>query len=192
MSNEYDLHGHAEMRQKEFMDKHKLGSIKSRAEKSIKGPKHLDDDKKIDNPDYKESDIYHKAQAHSKIINNEVRDKLHKGYSEMAKSNHEELKHHLLSTYIKGNAEHSLPYTKVHGTGGNDKPASAAASDPSDNDTYHKIRNAKKLSFHKGGEANINVHAHETDHPDDKGKKVFSLQVKHNNGPLTNLKIGAV
>ena len=109
----------------------------------------------------------------------------------MTKSHPEELKHHILHTYIKGNSEHSLPYVKVHGQGGHDKKAKATVSDPSDNDTYHKIRNSHHLSFHKGGEANINVHAHEHEH-DTKGTKVFSLQAKHNNGPLTNMKIGAV
>ena len=80
-----------------------------------------------------------------------------------------------------------MPYVKVHGQGGGDKPAKAHASDPSDNDVYHKIRNAHHYSFHKGGEANINIHAHESE-KDKTGTKVFSIQAKHNNGPLTNMK----
>lgn len=189
--SDYDIHGHVEKRHLEFMTKHNLGTNKAAAVRSIKGPKHLDAEKKVENPGYKSSELYKKAGEHAKQINGEVRDKLHKGYSEMAKSHPEELKHHILHTYIKGNSEHSLPYVKVHGSGGHDKKAKATASDPSDNDTYHKIRNSHHLSFHKGGEANINVHAHEHEH-DTKGTKVFSLQAKHNNGPLTNMKIGAV
>jgi hypothetical protein len=73
---------------------------------------------------------------------------------------------------------------KTHGQGGGNKPAKAHTEDPSDNDMYHSIAGAKKIEFHKGGEGNINVHAD--------GKKVMSLQVKHNNGPLTSLKVGAV
>ena len=192
--NEYDIHGHVAMRHQEFMDKHKLGTNKSAAIRKIKGPKHLDDDKKISNPDYKTSRVYHKGVEHSKQINTEVRDKLHKGYSEMAKSHHEELKHHLLHTYIKGNTKHSLPYVKVHGQGGYDhesdthKPVHAHATDPSDNEMYHKIRNAHHLSFHKSGQGNITVKTHEHEH-DEHGKKAMSLQVKHSNGPLTNVSV---
>ena len=185
--SEYDIHGHVEKRHKEFMEKHGLGSNKAAAVRKIKGPKHLDAEKKVENPDYKNSELYHAASDHARKINNEVRDKLHKGYSTMAKSHHEELKHHILSTYIKGNSKHALPYVKVHGQGGGDKPAKAHASDPSDNDVYHKIRNAHHFSFHKGGEANINIHAHESE-KDKTGTKVFSIQAKHNNGPLTNMK----
>jgi hypothetical protein len=188
--SEYDIHSHVHNRHLEFMTKHKLGTNKAAAVRAIKGPKHLDNEKKVENPEYKKSDLYKKAGEHARKINGEVRDKLHKGYSTMAQSHPEELKHHILHTYIKGNSEHSLPYVKVHGSGGNDKKAKATVSDPSDNETYHKIRNAHHLSFHKGGEANINVHAHESEH-DKKGTKVFSLQAKHNNGPLTNMKIGA-
>lgn len=189
--SDYDIHGHVAKRHQEFMTRHGLGTNKAAAVRAIKGPKYLDAAGKKENPGYKNSELYHKASAHAKIINNEVRDKLHAGYSAMAKSHHEELKHHLLSTYIKGNSEHSLPYVKVHGSGGGDKKSQATVSDPSDNDTYHRIRNAHHFSLHKGGEGNINVHVHE--HANDtKGKKVFSLQAKHNNGPLTNMKIGAV
>ena len=185
--SEYDIYSHTEKRHLEFMKKHGLGTNKAAAVRKIKGPKHLDADKKVENPGYKNSELYHAASDHARKVNNEVRDKLHKGYSKMAKSHHEELKHHLLSTYIKGNSEHALPYVKVHGQGGHDKKAKATVSDPSDNDTYHKIRNAHHYSFHKGGEANINVHAHEHEH-DTKGSKVFTIQAKHNNGPLTNMK----
>ena len=110
----------------------------------------------------------------------------------MAKSHHEELKHHLLHTYIKGNTKHSLPYVKVHGQGGYDhesdthKPVHAHATDPSDNEMYHKIRNAHHLSFHKSGQGNITVKTHEHD---EHGKKAMSLQVKHSNGPLTNVSV---
>lgn len=186
--SEYDIHGHTEKRHKEFMKKHGLGTNKAAAVRAIKGPKHLDADKKVENPDYKTSDLYHEAGQHARTINREMRDRLHKGYSEMAKkSKHEELRHHLLSTYVKGNSKHALPFVKVHGQGGGDKPAKAHVSNPSDNDVYHKIRSAHHFSFHKGGEANTNVHTHENEN-DKKGTKVFSIQTKHNNGPLTNMK----
>lgn len=189
--SEYDLHGHAEKRHQEFMKKHNLGKTKSAAAKAVAGEKYIGDPKEKNlHPEYRNNELYHKASEHARQVNKEVRDKLHKGYSEMAKSHHEELKHHLLHTYVKGNSEHALPYVKVHGSGGGHKPAHATATDPSDNETYHHIRNAHHFSFHKGGEGNINVHAHEHEH-DTKGKRVFGLQVKHNNGPLTNLKIGA-
>jgi hypothetical protein len=185
MSNTF--HGHVEQRHKEFMEKHGLGTNKAAAVRKIKGPKHLDVEKKIENPDYKSSDLYHAASEHARKINGEVRDKIHKLYSNAAKTHHEELKHHLLNTYIKGNSKQALPFVKVHGQGGGDKPAKAHVSDPSDNDTYHKIRNAHHFSFHKGGESIVNVHAHEDEH-DEKGTKVLSIQSKHNNGPLTNMK----
>jgi len=185
--SEYDIHGHTEQRHLEFMKKHGLGTNKAAAVRAIKGPKHLDAHGKVENPDYKNSDLYHAASEHARKINNEVRDKLHKGYSKMAQSHHEELKQHLLNTYIKGNSKHALPYVKVHGQGGGEKAAKAHVSNPSDNETYHKIRNAHHFSFHKGGEANISVHAHEHEN-DTKGTKVFTIQAKHNNGPLTNMK----
>lgn len=185
--SEYDIHAHADMRHQEFMKKHKLGTVKSRAAKHVAGEKELHPGHT--SPSYRNNPLYHKASEHATQVNREVRDKLHKGYSEMAKSHHEELKHHLLSTYVKGNSEHSLPYVKIHGTGGGHKAASAHATDPSDNDVYHHIRSAKKFSFHKGGEGNINIHTHDSEHGP--GKRVFGLQVKHNNGPLTNIKINA-
>lgn len=188
--SEYDIHSHTEKRHLEFMKKHGLGTNKAAAVRTIKGPKHLDAEKKVENPDYKNGELYHAASVHARKINNEVRDKLHKGFSKMAQTHHEHLKNHLLSTYIKGNSKHALPFVKVHGQGGGDKPAKAHVSNPSDNDTYHKIRNAHHFSIHKGGESNINVHAHEHEH-DTKGTKVLTLQAKHNNGPLTNMKIGA-
>ena len=187
--HEYDIHGHVEKRHREFMKANKLGDVKSKAAESVAGSKYLKNGK--DNPSYRNNPLYKKASEHATQINTEVRDKLHKGYNEMAKNKHEDLKHHILSTYIKGNSEHALPYIKVTGSGGGDKKAKAVASDPSDNETYHKIKNAKRFSFHKGGNGYIHVHAHATDHPNDKGEKVFGLQVKHNNGPLTNMKIGA-
>jgi hypothetical protein len=187
--SDYNIHSHAEKRHLEFMTKHNLGTNKAAAVRAIKGPKHLDKEKTVENPHYKSSDVYHEAGAHARTVNKEVRDKLHKGYHEMSKKHPEELKHHILSTYIKGNAEHALPYAKVHGSGGHNKPAHATATDPSDNEMYHKIRNAHHLSFHKGGDSLIHVHAHESEKS--KGHRVFGLQVKHNNGPLTNIKIGA-
>ena len=185
--SDYDIHGHAEKRHQEFMKKHNLGTVKSKAAKLVAGEKK--DEHGNDNPGYRNNEMYHIASEHARKVNKEVRDKLHKGYSKMAETHHEELKHHLMHTYIKGNSEHALPYVKVHGTGGHDKPAHAEATDPSDNETYHTLHNAKKLSFHKGGESLIHVHAHE--HPNKPGKRIFGLQVKHNSGPLTSIKIGA-
>ena len=187
MSN-YDIHSHVEKRQQEFINKHKLSSVRTTAQKQIKGEKFLDKEKKQKNPHYKTSDLYHKASEHARKVNNEVRDKLHEGYSKMSHSHPEELKHHILSTFVKGSHEHALPYVKVHGSGGHDKPATAHATDPSDNEMYHKIRNAHHLSFHKSGQGNITVKTHEHEH-DEHGKKAMSLQVKHVNGPLTGVSV---
>ena len=187
-TSEYDIHAHVTKRHQEFMNKHNLGTNKAAAIRVIKGPKHLDSAGKVESPHYKSSDVYHEGVIHSKKINNEVRDKLHKGYSKMANSHPEELKHHLLHTYVKGNSQHALPYVKIHGSGGHDKPAHAHATDPSDNEMYHKIRNAHHISFHKSGEGNVTVKTHE--HEGDKqGSKAMSLQVKHVNGPLTGVSI---
>jgi len=189
--SEYDIHGHAAQRHKEFQEKHGLEKVKSKAAAQVAGQKYIGNPKdKKRHPEYRNNPLYHEAQKHASQINNEVRDKLHKGYSHMAKTHHEELKHHILHTYIKGNSEHALPYVKVHGSGGHDKPAHAHATDPSDNETYHQIKNAHHLSFHKAGNDGMAVHTHE--HKNDKsGKKAFRIQVKHNNGPLTNLSINA-
>jgi hypothetical protein len=65
--------------------------------------------------------------------------------------------------------------------GGHEKAASAYTEDPGDNETYHSIRNAKNIEFKKGGGTGIDVHAD--------GRKVMALQVKHNNGPFTSMKV---
>ena len=175
----HDLLGHAEKRHQEFMKKNGLGTNTSAAAKAVAGEKK--DAAGNDNPEYRNNELYHKASEHARKVNTEIRDKLHEGYSQMSQK---DLKNHLLKTYIKGNTAHALPYVKTHGTGGDGKkPAAAHTEDPSDNDMYHKIKKAKKIELHKAGEGQINVHAD--------GHRVFGLQVKHNNGPLTNMKIGA-
>lgn len=177
--------------QGEFMKTHKLGTNSAAAIRTIKGPKHLDDDKKVKNPAYKTSPLYHKAQKHTEEIHRAVRDNLHSGYSRVAASHHDEFKEHLLSTYIKGKSEHALPYVKVTGTGGNNKPANAHITDPSDNDTYHKIKNAKKFSLHPSGAGTLHINSHDSHDENDKGHRVMSLQVKHGNGPLTPITVNA-
>lgn len=160
----------ASARQKEFMDHFGLHSKMSKANEQIKGEKGTEE--------YRNNPLYSQAMKHASGVNTEVRDVLHKHYSNMS---HEDVKKHLLSTYIKANEDHTLPYVKVHGTGGGKKESSAHTEDPSDNEVYHNIRNAKHIEFKKGGGSLIHVHAD--------GKRVFGIQVKHNNGPLTSLKI---
>jgi hypothetical protein len=157
-------------RQKEFMEKFKLSPKLTHAESEIKGEKGTEE--------YRNNPLYHEAMKHAAGVNTEIRDTLHDHYSNM---DQDEVKHHLLKTYIKANAEHTLPYVKTHGTGGDKKEASAHTEDPSDNEVYHQLRNAKHIEFKKGGGSLIHVHAD--------GKRVFGIQVKHNNGPLTPLKI---
>ena len=112
-------------------------------------------------------------------INTSVRDKLHQKYSSM-KSDH--LKNHFLKTFIKASTSHALPYVKIHGTGGYDKEATAHTEDPSDNEMYHALRDAKKVHVEKSsGSSTMSVHAD--------GKRMFGIQIKHNNGPLTSMKI---
>jgi hypothetical protein len=92
-----------------------------------------------------------------------------------------DLKEHMLKTYVKASTSHALPYVKTHGTGGYDKQASAHTEDPSDNETYHALRDAKKVHVEKSAGSLMSVHAD--------GKRMFGIQIKHNNGPLTPIKI---
>jgi hypothetical protein len=92
-----------------------------------------------------------------------------------------DLKEHMLKTYVKASTSHALPYVKTHGTGGHEKEASAHTEDPSDNETYHALKDAKRVHVEKSAGSLISVHAD--------GKRMFGIQVKHNNGPLTPIKI---
>lgn len=168
-----DLAGIATKRQTEFKKSMGLPSKNAEAQRIIKGQK--------DTVQYRNNPQYDKAMKHATDIHREVRDTLHHHLSNLS---NDEAKDHLLKTYIKASHSHAIPYVKTHGQGGGNKVAKAHTEDPSDNDMYHGIRNAKKIEFHKGGEGNINVHAD--------GRKLMTLQVKHNNGPLTSLKVGAV
>lgn len=172
-----DIEGHHKKRWNEFMKKNNLSGSFAQIEKTVKGKKYLDDSKKIRNPKYRDNPLFHKASEHRQIIDNEVRDKLH---SHMSKMEHNDVKKHLLSTYVKASTNHALPYVKTHGTGGHEKEASAHTEDPSDNEMYHKIKKSKRIHFQKSGSGNISVHAD--------GQKVFNIQVKHNNGPFTSMK----
>jgi len=180
----HDLTGHVQREQEKFMKTNKMVSKnRSAAAKEIAGEKKDKSGEKSEL--YRNSALYHKGLEHARKLNKQVRDKLHEGYSMMG---HQELKEHLMKTYIKGNSEHALPYVKTHGTGGGDskKMASAHTTDPSDNDMYHHIKNAKKIHLEKSGDSGINVH---TEDKDGNKRKAFGIQVKHGNGPLTNLAI---
>jgi hypothetical protein len=199
----HDLLGHANAEHEKFMKKHGLGDPKlnkngvkvynkAKASSQVAGEKYLDEKKKIKNPQYRNNINYNVAKDNAKKINSEIRDKLHEGYSQMK---HEDLKKHLLNTYIKGNDAHALPYLKVTGTGGGSskKPASAHSTDPSDNDLYHQIKNAHGFHLEKGkgkddeeGGSGMTVH---TIDKDGNKKRAFRIQVKHGNGPLTSVKI---
>jgi len=180
----HDLSGHVQREQEKFMKNNKMSS-KSRAAaaKEIAGEKK--DAQGNDSPLYRKSALYEKGLEHARRINKQVRDKIHEGYHMMS---HDELKNHLMKTFIKGNSEQALPYVKTHGTGGGDskKKASAHTSDPSDNDMYHQLKNAKKIHIEKSGDAGMTAHA-EDEHGNK--KRLFGIQVKHGNGPLTNVKV---
>ena len=95
--SEYDINAHVNKRHNEFIQKHNLDKVKSKAAKQVAGTKYSNDKTKDIHPEYRNNELYHKASEHAREINSEVRDKLHKGYSKMAKSHPEELKHHLLN-----------------------------------------------------------------------------------------------
>lgn len=154
----------------EFAKKNKLSSVSAQAKKSVTGEKGTDK--------YRNNALYDKAMVHAAKINNETRDKLHEHYSNM---DVDTAKGHLINTYIKASNSNALPYVKTHGMGGHEKAASAYTEDPSDNETYHKLKQAKKIEFKKAAGTGIDVHAD--------GQKVMALQVKHNNGPFTPMKV---
>jgi len=165
-----DLESDIKKHQSDFVKKKKLPTVMKQAAAKVAGVK--------DTPTYRNNPAYKEALEHATMINTKVRDKLHQHYSTM-KSN--DLKEHMLKTYIKASTSHALPYVKTHGTGGYDKQASAHTEDPSDNETYHALRDAKKVHVEKSAGSLLSVHAD--------GKRMFGIQVKHNNGPLTPIKI---
>jgi hypothetical protein len=170
-----DLESEPKKQQLSYAKKKGLPLVMSQAAEKIagkKGTKSYRDKEHGLNPAYAE------AHAHATMINTKLRDKLHQHYSSM-KSN--ELKEHMLKTYIKASTSHALPYVKTHGTGGYDKEATAHTEDPSDNETYHALRDAKKVHVEKSAGSLMSVHAD--------GKRMFGIQVKHNNGPFTPIKI---
>jgi hypothetical protein len=166
-----DLSSEAKKQQTSFIKKKGLPTVLSQAAAKLAG-------KNKESKSYRNNPAYREASEHMNKIDNKVRDKLHQHYSSM-KSN--DLKEHLLKTYIKASTSHALPYVKTHGTGGYDKTASAHTEDPSDNEMYHSLRDAKKVHVEKAGNSNMSVHAD--------GKRMFGIQIKHNNGPLTALKV---
>jgi hypothetical protein len=165
-----DLESDVRKHQSDFIKKKKLPGVMKQAAAKVAGEK--------ETPTYRNNPAYKEALDHASMINTKVRDKLHQHYSTM-KSN--DLKEHMLKTYVKASTSHALPYVKTHGTGGYDKEASAHTEDPSDNETYHALRDAKKVHVEKSGGSLMSVHAD--------GKRMFGIQVKHNNGPLTPIKI---
>jgi len=165
-----DLESEVKKHQSDFIKKKKLPTVASQAASKVAGVK--------ETSTYRNNPTYKEALSHASMINTKVRDKLHNHYSTM-KSN--DLKEHMLKTYIKASTSHALPYVKTHGTGGHEKEASAHTEDPSDNETYHALKDAKRVHVEKSAGSLISVHAD--------GKRMFGIQVKHNNGPLTPIKI---
>jgi len=165
-----DLESEVKKHQSDFIKKKKLPTVTSQAASKVAGVK--------ETSSYRNNPTYKEALSHASMINTKVRDKLHNHYSTM-KSN--DLKEHMLKTYVKASTSHALPYVKTHGTGGHEKQASAHTEDPSDNETYHTLKDAKRVHVEKSAGSLISVHAD--------GKRMFGIQVKHNNGPLTPIKI---
>jgi hypothetical protein len=165
-----DLDSHVKTENSKFIKKKKLPDVLTKAAEHVAGKK--------ETSSYRNNPLYSEALTHAAKINTAVRDKLHEHYSKMKS---EDLKNHLLKTYVKASTTHALPYVKTHGTGGYDKEASAHTEDPSDNETYHALRDAKKVHVEKSAGSLMSVHAD--------GKRMFGIQIKHNNGPLTGMKI---
>ena len=165
-----DLESEVKKQHLSYAKKKGLPTVMTQAAAKIAGKK--------ETKGYRNTPAYREALEHATTINTKVRDKLHQHYSSM-KSN--DLKEHMLKTYIKASTSHALPYVKTHGTGGYDKQASAHTEDPSDNETYHALRDAKKVHVEKSAGSLMSVHAD--------GKRMFGIQIKHNNGPLTPIKI---
>jgi len=165
-----DLESEAKKQQISYIKKKGLPTVMTQAAAKIAGKK--------ETKGYRNNPAYREALEHATTINTKVRDKLHQHYSSM-KSN--DLKEHMLKTYVKASTSHALPYVKTHGTGGYEKEASAHTEDPSDNETYHALRDAKKVHVEKSAGSLMSVHAD--------GKRMFGIQIKHNNGPLTSMKV---
>ena len=85
-------------RQKQFIEDNGLDSVTSKAHNQIKGEKGTDE--------YRNNPLYKEAMRHASSINSEVRDILHQHYENMPQ---DEVKNHLLSTFIKANEAHTLP-----------------------------------------------------------------------------------
>ena len=167
-----DLESEAKKQQISYIKKKGLPTVMTQAAAKIAGKK--------ETKGYRNNPAYREALEHATTINTKVRDKLHQHYSSM-KSN--DLKEHMLKTYVKASTSHALPYVKTHGTGGYEKEASAHTEDPSDNETYHALRDAKRVHVEKSAGSLMSVHAD--------GKRMFGIQIKHNNGPLTPIKVMA-
>jgi hypothetical protein len=165
-----DLDSDVKKQNADFVKKKKLNSVSTKAAEQVAGEKGTSS--------YRNNALYSDALSHASKVNNSVRDKLHDHYSSMKS---EDLKNHLLKTFIKASTSHALPYVKTHGTGGHEKEASAHTEDPSDNETYHALKGAKKVHVEKSGGTLMSVHAD--------GKRMFGIQIKHNSGPLTSMKV---
>lgn len=124
--------------------------------------------------------MYKKATEAAHAVHSDVADTLHKHYSNM---NHEELRHHLLNTFLKVGGTNPVPYVKVTGTGGAGRtPAGAHTEHHDDNPVANSIRNANQITTRRSGKGYINVLAD--------GKPAFNIQVKHNStGMATSGKI---
>lgn len=131
----------------------------------------------------KDPALYSRASAAASELHSKLRDTVMEHYSNMAESNHENLRSHLIDTFLKAkNNPESLPYVKVHGQSKGEKDASAYVEEPHNNEIYHSVKNANKLTFAKKGDSYLEVQAD--------GKRAFAIQFKHNSTPMaTSLKM---
>lgn len=159
-----DLESIASKRREEFAKKHGLGKTDISRKKAIKA----------------DPQLYEKALEAGGHLHREIADTLHNHYSEM---NPEDLRHHLVSTFLKSDENNPVPYVKVTGRGGyGDKPAMAHTEHHHDNPVTNAMLSAKKITTRRSGAGMIHVLAD--------NRHAFTIQAKHNSTPMsTSMKL---
>jgi hypothetical protein len=123
--------------------------------------------------------IFKRASSAAQATHAALRDHLHEHYQGM---DHEDLRNHFLSTYLKVSSDNPVPYVKVTGVGGEKSDAHAHTEHYDDNPVANSIRGAQRISTRPSGDGYLHVLAD--------GRHVFSIQVKHNSqGMASSLKV---
>jgi len=163
----YNILEEANNAHSEFAKEHGLSNVKSQRADELKA----------------RPDLYTNALAKAEELHTKIRDKLVDLYNQKSEDDHEELRSHLLNTFLKASqSDDNIPYVKVSGKNRPGKEPTAVVEETHDNPVYHAIKNAKKITMEPAGGAYIHVKAD--------GEKQFSMQVKHNSTPMaTSIKI---